>query len=192
VENKTINSNMKIIKKPRAFKAFTLIELLVVISIIAILASLALPSIASAITRGQITQTVSNYRQLYIVTQTASMDAQAAGSTNAGFPSDIGGVDAWSNSLVKGGYLTAPTFYKLMQVKGGITNSYVYNVGSSDTPETVFITCSNLKGGTISLDSAYGGKGGAFVTLGGSAIAVIGSNSIAKSSLTNGVTWPTE
>jgi prepilin-type N-terminal cleavage/methylation domain-containing protein len=71
--------------------AFTLIELLVVISIIAVLASLALPAITGALVKGQITQTMSNYRQLYLATQSAEMDAASSGSTNVGFPANVGG-----------------------------------------------------------------------------------------------------
>ena len=48
----------------RSLRGFTLIELLVVISIIAILASLALPAITGALSRGQMTQTLSNMKHL--------------------------------------------------------------------------------------------------------------------------------
>ena len=46
--------------------AFTLIELLVVISIIAILALLAGPALTQALTKGQMTGTMNNARQLYL------------------------------------------------------------------------------------------------------------------------------
>ncbi len=68
---------MKIQKSP---SAFTLIELLVVISIIAILASLAIPAVTSALTRGQMVQTLNNQRQLQIATQTMSLDTFTSGS----------------------------------------------------------------------------------------------------------------
>jgi prepilin-type N-terminal cleavage/methylation domain-containing protein len=187
-----MNISKTIARHFRNLRAFTLIELLVVISIIAILASLALPSIASAIARGQITQTMSNYRQLYITTQTASMDAQAAGSTNVGFPGDIQGVPNWSNGIINNGYLSLATFNKLMQVKGVVENTRVFNVGSTNDPNTVFIACANLSANGVAPSPAYGVKGGAFVTLSGQAMPINGTNSIATSSLTNGVIWASE
>jgi len=64
---------------------FTLIELLVVISIIGILASLAIPAVGGALTRGQMTQTLNNVRQLHLATTTMDMDNTSAG-VGGGFP----------------------------------------------------------------------------------------------------------
>lgn len=51
--------------KTRSQSAFTLIEMLVVISIIAVLAAFAVPALTSALTKGQMTGTMNNARQLY-------------------------------------------------------------------------------------------------------------------------------
>jgi prepilin-type N-terminal cleavage/methylation domain-containing protein len=173
-------------------KGFTLIELLVVISIIAILASLALPAVTGALVKGQITQTMSNYRQLYLATQSASMDAQTSGSTNMGFPADISAncsMADWSNGIVPT-YLSSNTFASLIAVKGNPANTLVYAVGASNDPSTVFIGTANITpngsaGATVENKAPYFTKGGAFVTMGGQAISVVGTNS---PQLTN-VSW---
>jgi prepilin-type N-terminal cleavage/methylation domain-containing protein len=170
----------------RRFAAFTLIELLVVISIIAILASLALPAVTGALAKGQITQTTSNYRQLYVLTQSASLDSQTAGGAGA-FPGDVSNsITAWSNALVPN-YCSASTFGNLGSVKGQVTNTTTWYVKSSDDPATIFLSTAGISGTgsniTFLATGPYGAKGGALVTIGGSAISLTGTNS---PQLTNG------
>jgi prepilin-type N-terminal cleavage/methylation domain-containing protein len=176
---------MKTLKSLRSkFAAFTLIELLVVISIIAVLASLALPAITGALVKGQITQTTSNYRQLYILTQTASLDNQTAGTTNAGFPGDLGNsVAAWSNGLINGGYITNSAFANLWNVQGKINTSALNaGVGSGSGSQNVFICTANITATpgtpvtTLAGGQPYQLKGGAIVTVGGAAFSVVGTN----------------
>ena len=174
---------MKTLRKKIA--AFTLIELLVVISIIAVLASLALPAVTGALTKGQITQTTSNYRQLYVLTQAASLDSQQGGGAGA-FPGDVGGGTAWSNALVPA-YCTAQTFGNLYNVKGSNANTLYWNVTTSAEPSAVFLTVKGVtaNSNSISYDGTgpYQAKGGAVVTVSGSAVSFVGTNSAV---MTNG------
>jgi prepilin-type N-terminal cleavage/methylation domain-containing protein len=180
---------MKTLKTLRSkFAAFTLIELLVVISIIAVLASLALPAVTGALTKGQITQTTSNYRQLYVLTQAASLDSQQGGGAGA-FPGDLSGSGAnWSNALTSNSaYCSSNTFANLFNVKGNGSNSLYWKVTSSSDPNNVFLSVKGVTGASnnVAYDETgpYLAKGGAVVTVGGSAISFVGKNSPV---LTNG------
>lgn len=175
---------MKTLKTLRSkFAAFTLIELLVVISIIAVLASLALPAVTGALTKGQITQTTSNYRQLYVLTQSASLDSQSGGGSGA-FPGDFGSsnVTGWKAALVNGGYCSGQTLTNLAIVKGATTNTLVWtNASSSADASTIFLSTVGFSGSsntiTFAATGPYQAKGGSIVTVGGSAYSLTGSNS---------------
>jgi len=183
---------MKTLKTLRSkFAAFTLIELLVVISIIAILASLALPAIAGALARGKITQTMNNYRQLYLFTLQADNDAQVAGVTNQGFPGTVGGVANWSNGLIQGGYCNSTNMLNLLSAAGTPANSTVSDIAIA-SPQTnmVFIYCTGMSA-TVASSTAFTKNGGCFVTAQGQAVNVAGTNPAALALLTNnGVIWP--
>ena len=156
---------------------FTLIELLVVISIIAILASLALPAITGALAKGQMTQTLSNMKQLHLATQQMALDATTSGDTNLGWPGDIGGTwSAWATNLVGGNYMTSNDFKKMITAPGVIPTALdpaapgksaiqVYQVGENSEGATVFLTSANFTntaaGGTAPTATAkpYGNKG---------------------------------
>lgn len=175
---------MKTLKTLRSkIAAFTLIELLVVISIIAVLASLALPAITGALVKGQIAQTTSNYRQIYILTQQASLDSQQNGG-NAIFPGDSGSGASKFYTNLSPTYISGGALTNLFVVKGAATNSYIWNgaTPSSNDPSAIFISSFSQTNLTATT-SAYGIKGGAAVTVGGSAISITGTNSPA---FTNG------
>ena len=69
--------------------AFTLIEMLVVIAIIATIAAFALPAITGALTRGQLTQAVSNARQIYLSAFAMATDGTQTGDAKYGWPGDL-------------------------------------------------------------------------------------------------------
>src|SRR5262245_38731313 len=99
-------------------KAFTLVELLVVISIIALLAGLALPAITSAITKGQMIQTLSNARQIQVATQSVALDAVTSGdSTMIGWPGS-NGLSVWITNLASNASLSSNDVRKLFTAPG--------------------------------------------------------------------------
>jgi len=107
-------------KSPRqSLRAFTLIELLVVISIIAILASLAIPAVTGALARGQMTQTLSNMKQMHLVAQTMALDATTTGDTNIGWPGDLPSKTwaGWVTNAVPG-YIKTNDMAKLLSAPG--------------------------------------------------------------------------
>jgi prepilin-type N-terminal cleavage/methylation domain-containing protein len=125
--------NMKLIKR---LTAFTLIELLVVISIIAILASLALPAITGALVRGQMTQQLSNMKQLHLVAQQIALDGQTSGDTNLAWPGDLPKKEwaEWANIVTGGGYMTLADFAKMCSAPPitATTNKAVSGVAGTD------------------------------------------------------------
>ena len=74
--------------KTRSQSAFTLIEMLVVISIIAVLAAFAVPALTSALTKGQMTGTLNNGRQIYLASQQMALDGAANSDPNLCWPGD--------------------------------------------------------------------------------------------------------
>ncbi|MFA7345715.1 MAG: type II secretion system protein [Terrimicrobiaceae bacterium] len=156
---------------------FTLIELLVVISIIAILASLALPAITGALVRGQMTQTLSNMKQLHLATQQMALDATTTGDTNLGWPGDTGGSWAgWATNIVGGNYMSTNDFKKMITAPGVVPTSdnpgtpgksaiVVYKITESSEGGTVFLSSANFtntaSGGASPIATAkpYGNKG---------------------------------
>lgn len=115
---------MKNIKNTKSSKAFTLIELLVVISIIAILAGLVLPALQNALKKSQMTQTLSNARQIYTATFTMANDGQTNGDASLGWPGDlasatppVASVADFATLLAKNDYLQ-PTDLKIFAAPG--------------------------------------------------------------------------
>ena len=112
--------------KTRSQSAFTLIEMLVVISIIAVLAAFAVPALTSALTKGQMTGTLNNGRQLYLAAQQMALDGAANSDPNLVWPGDdatINTVTLYVNRLFQNDYLKAGDLQKLLNAPG--TNATV-------------------------------------------------------------------
>src|SRR5882762_7697935 len=112
--------------KIRSQSAFTLIEMLVVISIIAVLAAFAVPALTSALTKGQMTGTLNNGRQLYLAAQQMALDGAANSDPTLVWPGDdatITTVTIYCNRLVANDYLKPGDLQKLLNAPG--TNAAV-------------------------------------------------------------------
>lgn len=135
--------------------AFTLIELLVVISIIGILAALALPALFGALAKGQMTQTLSNMRQLHLATQQMALDGTTTGDDMLSWPGETNASwKRWATNLVPS-YLSTNDFNKLLNAPG-ITRTAgtapdddttkalnVYAVAENNPGDTIFLATAN-------------------------------------------------
>ena len=162
---------------PRLQRGFTWIELLVLLCVLAILVALALPSSGgSGLRRGEMTQTLSNLKQLTLATQQMALDGATSSNAALGWPGDSGGTFAgWTRQLLDG-YLTTNDLCKLLSAPGIIvtpgnlsaTNTtavLVYAVNEKSPGTTVVFSSANFTntpvGGLPPLRSAkpYGSKG---------------------------------
>jgi prepilin-type N-terminal cleavage/methylation domain-containing protein len=155
--------------------AFTLIELLVVISIIGILAALALPALFGALAKGQMTQTLSNMKQLHLATQQMALDGTTTGDDTLSWPGDTTDDPTWSGwatNLVPS-YLTTNDFNRLLNAPG-ITRDAgtgpedkttkainAYAVAENDPGDTIFLASANWTNySALTADGKpYGDKG---------------------------------
>jgi len=174
--------------------AFTLIELLVVISIIAILAALAVPALTNALTKGQMTGTMNNARQLYLAGFQMATDGAANSDPNyswpgEGTPSPPTSLADYCTKLVQNDYLKAGDLQKILNAPGAncvVTTSSgdtpvvtlagksalkIYKVKDTDASNTIFAVSANYKYNTAltTTDVPYGDKGFVVMRKGGDA-----------------------
>lgn len=172
--------------------AFTLIELLVVISIIAILAALAVPALTNALTKGQMTGTMNNARQLYLAGFQMATDGAANSDPNYSWPGDaapeLTTLEGYCTRLVQNDYLKPGDMQKILNAPGavctvnatgdpatvtltGTSALKVYLVKDVDASNTVFAVTSNYTYNTpLNATAApYGDKGFVVMRKGGDA-----------------------
>ena len=176
----------------RNSRGFTLIELLVVISIIAILAALAVPALTNALTKGQMTGTMNNARQLYLAGFQMATDGAANSDPNYSWPGDDDTLDTlekYCTKLVQNDYLKVGDLQKILNAPGatctvtasggtppgatlaGTSALKVYKVKDVDPSNTVFAVTSNYVYNTPLTGTAapYGDKGFVVIRKGGDA-----------------------
>ena len=150
--------------KSRLQSAFTLIEMLVVISIIAILAAFAVPALTSALTKGQMTGTMNNGRQLYLAAQQMALDGSANSDPNLAWPGDyapLPNLSQYMTRLVDNDYLKVGDVQKLLSGPGasaavtsdnatpptitvaGTSALKIYPVTESDASNAIFAVSRN-------------------------------------------------
>jgi prepilin-type N-terminal cleavage/methylation domain-containing protein len=182
-------------KLRRKTSAFTLIELLIVISIIGILATMAVPAVNNALVQGQMTGTLSNARQLHMVTQQMSLDnfnagegiqwtvdtSSSSGSSSGGTPISL---STYFNALTnQGAYLQPKELAKLLTAPGvtpqtgslGANNIAfkIFAVSENSPSDQPFVITKNWSGsggsgGSLNAQvNPYGKKGFVLFTKGG-------------------------
>ncbi|HMJ04683.1 MAG TPA: prepilin-type N-terminal cleavage/methylation domain-containing protein [Chthoniobacterales bacterium] len=177
-------------KSPAA--AFTLIELLVVIAIIAVLAALAVPALTNALTRGQMTGTMNNARQLYLAGFQMATDGATNSDPNYSWPGgddNVTTLEAYCTKLVQNDYLKGGDLQKILNAPGttcqvtppadaagtvalaGAPALKVYRIRESDASNTIFAVSANYTYNTILPPAGipYGDKGFVVMRKGGDA-----------------------
>jgi len=125
---------------------FTLIELLVVISIIGILASLAIPAVLGGIAKAQMTQALSNMKQLHLTCMQMSLDGTTTGDTNLAWPGTYASYSVWATNVAPS-YISSNDFAKIMSVAGAIVSSA--NVGGGNTNGIMVAKADGSDGGQV-------------------------------------------
>lgn len=127
--------------------AFTLIELLVVISIIAILAALAVPALTSALTKGQMTGTMNNAKQLYLAAFQMATDGATNSDPNYSWPGDASTPPAtlpdYFTTLVRNDYVKPGDLQKMLNAPGATCT--VATTGTGNTTAVTLTGNSALK-----------------------------------------------
>jgi prepilin-type N-terminal cleavage/methylation domain-containing protein len=185
--------------------AFTLIEMLVVIAIIATIAAFAVPALTSALTKGQMTGTMNNARQLYLAGYQMALDGSSNSDSTLAWPGDypageVTTLEAYCKKLVENDYLKASDLPKILSAPGaactatqvagppasvtlaGTSALKVYPVKDSDPSNTIFAVSANYTYDTAfgaAPPSPYGDKGFIVVRKGGDGAVLRKNNAVA-------------
>jgi prepilin-type N-terminal cleavage/methylation domain-containing protein len=177
--------------KKQNLSGFTLIEMLVVIAIIATIAAFAVPALTSALTKGQMTGTMNNARQLYLAGYQMALDGAANSDGNLAWPGDyasgVATLEDYVEKLVQNDYLKTSDLPKILTAPGaactatqdastppnvaltGTGGLKVYPVKDSDGSNVIFAISHNYVYDTtlVATGQPYGDKGFVVVRKGG-------------------------
>ena len=138
----------------RNHAGISLVEILVVLVLVIVLISLMRPSIGNGLSKGGMTQTLSNMKQLHLATQQMALDGVTTGDTNLGWPGDTGGTFYnWMTPLLGGGYLTTNDVYKLLSAPGIIVGPKT-PLTATNTALLIYAVSTNLPGSAVFLSTA--------------------------------------
>jgi len=196
--------------KRKNLAAFTLIEMLVVIAIIATIAAFAVPALTSALTKGQMTGTMNNARQLYLAGYQMALDGAANSDGSLQWPGDYSTaptLQTYAEKLVQNDYLKTSDLPKILSAPGaacsatqggappsitvtlnGASGLKVYPVKDSDGSNVIFALSANYTYNTAlpttPPNSPYGDKGFIVVRKGGDGSVLRKNNATAGSDTT--------
>jgi type II secretory pathway pseudopilin PulG len=144
---------------PRA--AFSKIELIVILAVVAVIAVLAWPTIHNALIKRDLTRTMTNARELYLVAFRMATDGAAKFDANRAWPGDTSTTLAeYCNKFVQNGYLKPADVERLLSAPeatctasmsgppatlqlSGKSALKLYKVKTSDPSNTIFAASTN-------------------------------------------------
>lgn len=142
---------------PRNHAGMTLIEVIVLL-VILLGVFLVMPTCSSPHLgtkgRGELSQALSNMKQLHLATQQMALDATTDATTNVGWPGNSGGTFTnWTTQLVEGKYLSKEELAKLLSGPGiSVRPASVFV--SNNTALLVYAVTEDSDGGNVFLSSA--------------------------------------
>ncbi len=192
--------------------------MLVVISIIAVLAAFAVPALTSALTKGQMTGTMNNGRQLYLAAQQMALDGAANSDPSLTWPGNDANttitLSQYLTKLVQNDYLKVGDVQKLLNAPGatctvnattagnpavttintvtGTPAFKFFRVTESDSSGTIFLETNNYTYNN-KVDPAlnpYGAKGFIVQRKGGDA-SILRKNNVTAAQSTSATTFQT-
>lgn len=184
---------------------FTLIEMLVVIAIIATIAAFAVPALTSALTKGQMTGTMNNARQLYLAGYQMALDGSSNNDSTLAWPGDyttteVPSVTKYVEKVIQNDYLKGGDLSKILSAPGAACTATVtsaspptvtsltpksalkvYRVTDKDSSNTIFATSANYTYNTAltNAGSPFGDKGFIIIHKGGDGIVLKKNNATA-------------
>lgn len=147
---------------PSRAAAFSRIELVVILAIVAVILFLAWPTLSNALVKRNLTRTMNNARQLYLVAFQMAMDGAAKFDSNRAWPGGYPtiGFAEYCGKLVQNGYLKPADLQRLLSAPGATCTAIMsgppatlllsgksalklYKVKASDPSNTIFAVSSN-------------------------------------------------